>query len=84
MMDFWGCTKWIGTTTFLQGIFLASVAISALFGGAIVLTIPWRPSSSLSKLPMRQALWIGLMMIIASLGILSLVVPPILGYNRCP
>jgi hypothetical protein len=83
-VDFWGCTTWLGNTAFLQGIFLASVATSAFLGGVVVVTIPWRPRSSLSKLPMRQALWIGLRMIIASLGMLSLVVPPIVGYNRCP
>ena len=84
VMEFWGCSRWNGTTTMLQGGFLLSLAVAALFGGAVVVTIPWRPRSRLSKLPRREALWIGLMMISASLGMLSLVIPPMLGFNRCP
>jgi uncharacterized membrane protein (Fun14 family) len=83
-MEFWGCARWNGTMTMLQGAFLLSLAVVALFGGAVVVTIPWRPRSALSKLPKREALWIGVMMISASLGMLSLVVPPMLGFNRCP
>lgn len=83
-MEFWGCTKWQGTTTVIQGGFLLTVAMAALLGGVVVITTPWRPRSSLAKLSRRDALWIGIMMISASLGMLSLVIPPMFGFNRCP
>jgi hypothetical protein len=82
-MEFWGCVKWSGVATYLQSVFLCLLAGSGVVGGIIVVTIPWRPGSALSKLPTSQALWIGVMMIAAGLGMLSLVIPPMFGFNRC-
>jgi hypothetical protein len=83
-MEVWGCSRWNGTTTMIQGALLSSLAVAGLIVGLLVISAPLRPRSVFAKLAPLQSTWMGAFVLVASLGMLSLVVPPMLGFNRCP
>ena len=83
-MEFWGCSRWNGTTTMIQGAILSLLAVAGLIVGLLVISGPLRPKSVFSKLAPLQSTWMGAFVLFASLGMLSLVIPPMLGFNRCP
>ncbi len=82
-MKFFACVKWAGRSTAIQASILCALAVAGLVMGALVLSALWRPTSYFARLPKLQAAWIGIFMLVSSLGLLLVLLPPLFGYNRC-
>jgi hypothetical protein len=77
------CVKWSAENPEVAPVLLCLLAASGILAGLVVITAPWRKRSSLAKLPTLQLIWMGVFSLFASLGLLLIFLPPLLGVNRC-
>lgn len=77
------CVKWPAGYPEVAPALLCLLAASGILASLFVLTAPWRPRSAFARLPRLQLAWMGAFSLFASLGLLLIFLPPLLGFNRC-